>query len=105
MFNYYALAFKRYADFRGGTTRPEFWWFFLVNVLIKSVLQFIGIPLLFLIYGLVVLIPEIAIWVRRLHDAGYSSWNMLWFLLPVIGWVILLILLCKPTKIRNNKYL
>ena len=104
MFNYYIQAFKKYAEFKGVATRPEYWWFALVNFLVMLVLDLLGIGLLYLAYVFAAFIPSLAICVRRLHDMGRSGWHCLWALLPVVGAIILLVMLCMPTKTSGNKY-
>ena len=79
----YILALKRYADFKGKSSRAEFWHFFLVNYSVTMVASFfgvfIGFPLLGFIYALATIIPNLAVGVRRMHDVGKSGW---FFLIP-----------------------
>ena len=98
MFNYYVLCLKKYVDFSGRATRSEYWYFFLMNFLVSLALGFLGLDALSSIYALFVLIPGWAVFFRRMHDIGRSGWNWLWMLLPIIGWIIVLIYLCTPTK-------
>lgn len=104
MFNYYVSALKNYAVFKGAASRPEYWWFALVNFLIMLALSLLGLDLVYLIYAIAVFVPSLAICVRRLHDMGLSGWHCLWGLLPVVGPIVLLVLLCMPTKTSGNKY-
>ena len=81
--NWYLEVLKKYADFSGRAQRKEYWYFVLFNVLIAIVLAIIDISLgianreglgpLRGIYSLAVLIPSIAVGVRRLHDTGRSG--------------------------------
>ena len=98
MFNYYVTCLKKYVDFSGRATRSEYWYFFLMNSLVGLVLGIMGLYNLSNIYSLFVLIPGLAVFVRRMHDIGRSGWNWLWGFLPIVGWIILLIYLCTPTK-------
>ena len=104
MFNYYVTCLKKYADFSGRSSRPEYWYFILVNFLICLVLGFLGIEILSSVYGLFVFIPGLSAFCRRMHDSGRSGWNWLWALIPVIGAIIVIVLACMPTKSGANKY-
>ena len=79
-FNYYVEAFNKYADFNGSSNRPEYWYFALWNAIISfAIIMIFGsesIP--DLIYSLGVMVPSIAVAVRRLHDVNKSGWNLLW---------------------------
>lgn len=88
-------CFQKYATFSGRARRSEYWYFALFNFLIGLVLAIIGKMLPFLailssLYGLAILIPGIAISVRRLHDIGKSGWTMLIYLIPAIIYGVLL---------------
>jgi uncharacterized membrane protein YhaH (DUF805 family) len=88
--------FQKYAQFRGRASRSEFWWFFLFNAIVGIVLNVLeavnrGFGLLSLIYGLAVIVPEIALNARRLHDTNRSGWWQLLVLIPIVGWIILLV--------------
>lgn len=99
--NHYIDAFKNYANFSGRATRTQYWMFVLFNFIISLVLSFVLTMtigdignVLYAIYGLAVLIPSLAISVRRLHDTNRSGWWILISLVPLIGSIWLLILLC-----------
>jgi uncharacterized membrane protein YhaH (DUF805 family) len=107
------LPFKRYAEFTGRSRRMEYWMFTLLNVIVVTVLMFVvlgvggaasvveadaagdpsaglaalfgGTGLLIVIYGLAVLLPSIAVTVRRLHDRDMSGW---WYLGAIVGSMI-----------------
>ena len=75
---------ENYANFKGRDARPEFWWFYLANVILTYGLFILGgisgasiLGLIGLLYGLAVIVPGIAAGVRRLHDTGKSGWLML----------------------------
>ncbi|MEG1710571.1 MAG: DUF805 domain-containing protein, partial [Clostridia bacterium] len=97
----YKKFWTNYVNFGGKATVPEFWWTFLVNVVINTgffVLGLIpGIAFIAYIFSLAVLIPDLAIMVRRLNDAGHRWTNVFWLLLPIVGWIILVIRLTKPS--------
>ena len=87
--NYYLKVLKNYATFTGRARRSEYWYFFLFNVIISFVLGFIGglmeIPVIANIYSLAVLIPAIAVGVRRMHDVGKSGWFLL---IPIYNFIL-----------------
>lgn len=97
---YYLDVFtKHYFDFVGRATRTQFWIFVLINLLVMWILGMIlGHGLIYKVIDLLILIPCIAIGVRRLRDAGFSPWWMLIGLVPVIGFIVLIVLWCFPTK-------
>lgn len=100
MIEAYKDYFKRYFDFSGKTSLGGFWWVVLANIIISTVLGFLGFfgATLASVYSLVTLIPGIAIAVRRLHDTNRSGFNLFWLLLPLIGWIILIVFLASNTK-------
>ncbi len=107
--DYWKLAFSRYATFTGRSRRSEYWYFTLVNFIVSFVLSIaLGLlgetaGLLANLYGLVVLIPGIAVGVRRLHDIGRSGWWYL-ILLTVIGAFLLLFWFAQDSEPGTNQY-
>lgn len=113
-----ATCLAKYATFQGRATRSEYWWWALfttvigiavgfatglVGGLLGGVFKDMGTVVSGLV-GLALLIPSLAVLVRRLHDSGRSGW---WFwisLVPVIGTIWLLILLVMPTEPATNRY-
>ncbi|MFY9783497.1 MAG: DUF805 domain-containing protein [Acidimicrobiales bacterium] len=93
-------CFKKYATFSGVATRPEYWWWFLFVFIGDVILLAIRVPFLNLIWILALLVPGLAVGVRRLHDTGRSAW---WILFGLI-WPVLVVLLCLPSKLSNNPY-
>lgn len=87
----------------GRATRTEYWMCILVYGLCVSQILSLS-PLLSLIWLLVTIVPGFCLLARRLHDTGRSNWNYLWILLPVIGWVIILVFLCQKGDTKANKY-
>ncbi len=79
--NYYMAVLKNYAGFEGRARRSEFWYFTLINFVISTVLSAIGgaigFEMIGSIYFLAVLVPSIAVAIRRMHDIGKSGWFML----------------------------
>src|SRR5690625_7531502 len=99
--NWYLEVLKKYAVFPTRRSSDLYWFFFLFNLIITFVLGFIdgfagtfsvdaGIGLLGGIYALAVLLPGIAVSVRRLHDTERSGWWLLISLVPIIGFIVLL---------------
>lgn len=105
--NEYIQMFKRYFDFGGISTRREFWMAWLVNFIVTAILSAItaAVPALgFLtgVYSLVTLIPILAIEIRRLRDAGYG-WGWIFInLIPLVGQIIYIVLLCKKSVATAN---
>ncbi len=113
--NWYLTVLKKYAVFSGRARRKEYWYFVLFNVLISLVLGFIdgllgltpegsGFGLLGGFYSLAVLIPGIAVAVRRLHDTGRSGWWLLIGFIPIIGVIVLIVFLASESQPGQNQY-
>ena len=111
--NWYLEVLKKYAVFNGRARRKEYWFFFLFNILVSILLAVIdmaigsfnaeaGMGLLGGIYALAVLIPSIAVSVRRLHDTGRSGWWLLIALVPIIGVIVLVIFMLQDSKPENQ---
>lgn len=99
----YVLMWKRWNDFEGRSNLREYWMAILINWLITLILGglgegFIIFRLLNAMYGLVVIFPSLAIFVRRMHDIEKSGWNILWIFVPVFGWIYLIYLLVQPSR-------
>ena len=95
------LFFVRYADFQGRSRRSEYWWASLSLAVIGAIVGAILGNLSF-IWSLAVLVPGIAITVRRLHDIGKSGWWYLINLIPLVGQIIVLIWFCKDSTEDNQ---
>ncbi len=113
--NWYLKVLKQFADFNGRARRKEYWMFVLFNLIFAIVASMIdnilgfsfkGVPYgpLYIIYALAVLIPGIAVAVRRLHDIGKSGWMILIAFIPFIGVIWLLVLLVTDGKPGSNEY-
>ena len=106
----YLNMWKNYFNFVDRTTRRGYWMAFLVNLVIVFALAtpvafFPRLVFLHAVYGLYVLaliIPYFAIQIRRLRDAGRGWYNILWVLVPLVGQIIYLVLLCLPSVERND---
>jgi uncharacterized membrane protein YhaH (DUF805 family) len=113
--NWYLEALKKYAVFSGRARRKEYWYFVFYNAIISFVLGIldavtgtdiaeVGIGLTGGIYTLAVIIPTIAVSVRRLHDIGRNGWWLLIFLFPLIGAIVLLVFMVQDSKPGQNQY-
>jgi uncharacterized membrane protein YhaH (DUF805 family) len=133
------LPLKRYFDFSGRSRRLEFWMFALLNLIVYTVIGiaflgtgsalqdleagtsndpstaysviFGGVGMLFLLWGVIVLIPSIAVSVRRLHDRDMTGWWYLGFIIlsgiPLIGFVVaiaFIVIMALPGTPGPNKY-
>jgi len=95
-------CFSKYADFNGRATRSEYWYFFLFQFICGIVLGWI--PVVGWLVSLALLVPQLAVAWRRLHDMGKSGANYLFILIPLVGWIFVLIWLCKETQPGDNQY-
>lgn len=113
--SYYLEALKKYAVFSGRARRAEYWYFVLFNIIVAVVLALIdtllgtttGISsfgLLSGLYSLAVLIPTLAVTVRRLHDIDRTGWWIFINLIPLIGTIVLLVFALTPGTPGNNQY-
>jgi uncharacterized membrane protein YhaH (DUF805 family) len=114
MENYIAVL-KKYAIFNGRAGRTEYWMFILFSLLVSIVLGIFDkflfpegvlreIGILGSIYSLAVLLPSLAVSVRRLHDTNRSGWWLLLILIPVIGFIVLLVFFLEKSTSGENKY-
>ena len=106
---WYIKALKSYTKFDGRARRREFWIFAMINFAIYILLAvgegMINLTYLFSsIFVLVVLLPSIAVSVRRLHDTGKSGWWLLLAGLPVLGAIVLIVFFVEEGHDEPNKY-
>ena len=104
-------CFQKYIDFNGRASRPEFWWFALFSLIVSVALSMVAMAAFFLtslewIFALVMLLPSLAVTVRRLHDTNRPAWWLLLLVPPVafIGWIPLLIFCVLPGTAEANRY-
>ncbi len=121
--NWYVAVLKKYAVFNGRARRAEYWWFFLVNLIIALVLGVLtgivsgatsnsnsSFPISSVfscisgVYSLAVLLPGVGVVIRRLHDIGKSGTWILIGLIPLIGGIWLLVLLAGDSQPGDNQY-
>ena len=116
MINAYKNFFKGYVDFTGRSTRSEYWWIWLTNMILlvpfysayfkalanprneAALMALGGIAIIYMIFGLALILPMLALTVRRLRDAGFH-WALIFIIfIPMVGPLALLVLLAMPTK-------
>jgi uncharacterized membrane protein YhaH (DUF805 family) len=97
------LCFSKYADFNGRAKRPEYWWFFLFLFLLSAVTGAIS-EVLNGIVALATLLPSLAVGARRLHDTNRSGWWQLLWIIPLIGWIVVIIFLAQEGESSDNQY-
>ena len=99
---------NKYAQFDGRARREEYWMYFLFYILIDIAVSIVGYVLhmkfLSSIFSLGLLIPTIAVAARRLHDINRSGWWQLLALIPIIGWIIVLIWYVTDSDSETNQY-
>lgn len=118
-FNLMFAPLRKFADFNGRARRSEYWLFYLFCLVVGIVLTFIGNmalgapdpsnpfsggTLLSLIFNLAILIPSIAVGVRRLHDTDRSGWWLLIILVPLVGIIVLIIFFVLDGTPGPNKF-
>jgi len=113
--NWYLKVLKQYFDFSGRARRTEYWLFRLYNLFFITVAVIfdntilrglIDAPLgiISILYIISILIPNLAVTVRRFHDIGKSGWMVLVELIPLIGYIWLLVMMCTPSSPESNQY-
>jgi uncharacterized membrane protein YhaH (DUF805 family) len=108
-----ATCFRKYVDFTGRARRPEFWFFFLFYMIVIIGLIAIdvivfgpenGILPLTWLAALAMFLPILAVAVRRLHDQDHSGWMVLIYLIPLIGPIVVLVLMCLQGTPGANRF-
>lgn len=99
-------GFRHYVDFNGRASRSEFWYWMLFSTLVQIVVDILSgsaqFPLA-LVATLVLLLPGLAVGARRLHDIDRTGWWQLLWLVPLIGWIVLIVWACtKGTAVGNR---
>lgn len=113
-----ATVFRKYAEFEGRARRPEFWWWVLFTTLVNAALNSLNVVAYSVgshgegfqtvttgygsglagLWGIAVLLPTLAVAVRRLRDAGRRWPELFWILLPIVGLIILIVHLADPSR-------
>ena len=116
--SYYLTVLKKYAVFTGRARRAEIWYFILFNFIVSVVLQMLfgsvadtaeegaASPLAFVpvLYTLAILLPSLAVGVRRLHDTGRSGWFILIGFIPLVGAIVLIVFYAQEGESGDNAY-
>jgi uncharacterized membrane protein YhaH (DUF805 family) len=113
--NWYLMVLKKYAQFSGRSRRKEYWMFALFNCLFCLPLYILALVFredaigsiflgLYFIYVLAILLPSLAVGVRRLHDTGKSGWMLLLCLIPIVGGIIVLVFTVLDSNPGPNEY-
>lgn len=113
--HYYLEVLKKYAVFKGRAPRAEYWYFalfYFITFIVLGILDKVigtaqmvmGSGLLGTLYSLAVLIPSLAVSVRRLHDTNRSGWWLLLYLVPLVGAIVLLVFFVQDSKPGANQY-
>ncbi len=113
--NWYLAVLKNYAGFSGRARRKEYWMFTLFNMIFVIVamildnvlgiaIEGMGYGPIYGLYFLAIIIPGLAVTVRRLHDVGKSGWMYLIIFIPIIGVIWLLVLLATDSNLGENQY-
>ncbi len=104
-----ASGFGNYVVFSGRSSRSAYWWWFLFSFILGIATQILDAiigtaPVLYAIAAIGLLLPSLAVAVRRLHDKGKSAWSLLIALIPFIGAIILLIWFIGEGESGENAY-
>jgi uncharacterized membrane protein YhaH (DUF805 family) len=101
-------VFSKYVVFSGRARRSEFWWYALFAAIVYIVAAIIdaaiGSPVVGYIVALALLLPSLAVTVRRLHDTGRSGWWILIGIIPLIGAIVLLVFEVQDSQPGTNNY-
>lgn len=98
----------QYAGFSGRARRSEYWYFFLFNFVVSMVASVVDAALHSVVLGLIVtlglILPTLAVGVRRLHDIGRSGWWLLIGLIPLVGAIVLIVFACTDSEPGPNRF-
>ncbi|MGR5529000.1 DUF805 domain-containing protein [Vibrio alfacsensis] len=115
MFDWYLGVIRNYTGFSGRARRQEYWYFTLVNILVNLVMNIIdrimgnvfqieNFGLFGVLYALFILIPSLAVTVRRLHDTDRTGWWVFIAIIPIIGFLVMLYFLVQDSEEGTNQY-
>lgn len=104
--DYFIGALRKYADFSGRARRTEYWMFMLFYTIFYLILALVGsllgTEILSLLFSLALLVPSLSIGARRLHDTGRSGWWQLLYILPIIGFIVLIVFFVQDSHDENS---
>jgi uncharacterized membrane protein YhaH (DUF805 family) len=100
-------AFSKYVTFSGRSSRSAYWWFYLFNILVVVAALIIDYAvgaggIIYALAALALVLPNLAVLVRRLHDAGHSGWWLLIGLVALIGAIVLLVFTLQGSDAPNQ---
>jgi len=107
---YYIEALKQYATFEGRTSVRGYWYFVLFNFIFSIGISIFGAAMgdyngfLSSLYSLGIIVPTIAISIRRFHDINKSGWNTLWLIIPILNLILMLVWFTRKGDSGKNKY-
>lgn len=112
--DWYLKVLKNYVGFSGRARRKEYWMFTLFNIIVAIVLMILdraigtmtdqGMGMLGMLYSLLILLPSLAVSVRRLHDTDRSGWWLLLALIPILGGLVLLVFMVLEGTSGPNRF-
>lgn len=116
--HYYLSVLKKYAIFSGRAQRAEYWYFALFNTIVSILIMAVdifvigivlgmdssGAGILSIVYAIAVVLPSLAVTVRRLHDTGHSGWWFFICLVPLAGPIILFVFMVQDSKPGQNQF-
>lgn len=108
--NEYLEALKQYSVFEGRASRREYWMFTGISLLIAIVLGIVDAmvfgetPILGILYTLAILVPSLAVSVRRLHDTNRSGWWLFIIVIPIIGVIVLFVFALQASQNEGSRY-
>ena len=104
-------VFSKYATFSGRARRSEYWYFVLLQVIVTAVLnglysatESVAFSAILVLFDLALLVPSLAVCWRRLHDIGRSGAYYFFVLIPLVGWILLLVWMCQASQPGANQY-
>jgi uncharacterized membrane protein YhaH (DUF805 family) len=97
------VCLRKYVDFQGRASRSEYWYFFLFTVLAGLVAAAFSVRLENAV-NVLLFLPTMSAGARRLHDIGRSGWSLLWWLIPILGWIIIIARLARAGDPGPNAY-
>jgi uncharacterized membrane protein YhaH (DUF805 family) len=100
---HFVSAVEKFADFNGRATRTAYWMFVLISIIIQVILTLLGFETIAAIISLLLIIPNISVGARRLHDTGRSGWWQLIHFVPLIGLIVMIVFLVQDS-VDDNEY-
>jgi uncharacterized membrane protein YhaH (DUF805 family) len=102
-------GFDHYTKFDGRAARPAYWWWFLFALLVSIGTNIIDAAIgsfgvISGLAGLALLLPGLSVSIRRLHDTDHSGWWLFIILIPIIGFIVLLVFYLRDSDPGENKY-